>query len=663
MEKSKKQENAVQKPAAKREFHFTPLQSRLLGWGFPALAAIAGLLYALPMPGAVGESGFPFDDGYAVLAFARTLLETGSYSYHAGAAATSGVSAPLQVLLLAITGVVTGDGVTASMLLGIVSFAAIAGLTFLLGLRLFRNNEWIAAAAALLVTLSPQMASAAVSGLPTLLLTALLLTSAYFYFARRSMLFFLFAGLALWVRPDALVFFLAAIMHLLYSHLAVKKENKPSFEGERAVTGRETALGGILYLLLVAGYAAFNLLLSGSLFVNPVAAKMAYYANATSAYSTEVWRFFTQSWEVAIVLFAMFGLVMIGVDIIRRRSVPLLMTAAFIVGTVAAYGLLFPIILDNHALLPTLPFFALIGAWGLWRAFNMLAEGLPLPFMRTVSLSLTALIVAAAAVMAIIDWSAYREVHFRSVRYVLDRSVAASKWISTNTPEIARVATQFSGAVSYIGNRSILDLNGKLTPSVIEDMGSMAALVAKIRKSSVQLVATQRDAFEVVNTNPVFSSDPTQPGLTEVFFYAPGRTHLMSQTASSLNIQAAQLMRQKRWQDAAMVLQRSFKEDPYSCRTSTLYGLTVLQLGDTANARTYLGQALTLHGEYAPAMVPLADILVQNKEFEQGIRLLEQALEINPSSAQARMSLRAAIEARRTDSLEARGIHTYTFIR
>ncbi|MFA6233608.1 MAG: hypothetical protein WC824_05380 [Bacteroidota bacterium] len=652
------------RPAAK-EFNFTRIQRRLLTWAFPALAMVAGLLYALPMAGTVGENGFPFDDAYTALTFARNLLEHGAYSFFGStgvtSGVTSGVTAPLQVFLLALIGFVTGEGITASFILGIASFAAVAGLTFLLGLRLFRDREWIAAAAALLIVLSPQMASAAVSGLPTLLLTALLLASGYFYFARQTMLFFLFAGLALWVRPDALVFFLAAIVHLLYSHLAVTQEHKPVFEGERAVTGRETAIGAIVYLLLAAGYVVFNIALSGSIFVNPVSAKMTYFANASSAFTSEIWKFYSHSWAAAVMLFAMFGSLMIAAAMVRRRSAPLLMSAAFVVGSIAAYGFLFPIILDDHTLLPTLPFFTLIGVWGIWYVFDLIAAALPLPFMRFVARSFVTVIVAIAAVIAVIDWSAYRHVHYRSVRYVLDRSVAAGRWIGANTPEDVRVATHLPGAVSYYGDRYVVDVTGKLTPALIEHMNSMAELVAMLRKNRVQFVAAQRDVFEVVNTNPVFSSDPTQPGFTEVYPYTPGRTHLMSQTASSLNLEAAQLMARKQWREAAAVLQRSFKEDPYSSRTSTLYGLAILQLGDTLNARTYLGQALMLHGEYAPAMVPLGDILVRQKEYTQGIRLLEQASELNPASVQARSSLRAAYQARRTDSLAARGIYSYTF--
>ncbi len=664
MEKSKRTTKKTPSASAARPaHHFPAMQRRILAWTFPALAIVAGLLYTLPMTESVGETGFPFDDAYTALTFARNLAESGAYTAHPSAPATSGLTAPLQVFLLVLTGFITGEGATASFVLGIAAFAAVAGLTFLLGLRLFRDREWIAAMAALMIVLSPHIASAAVSGLPTLLFTALVLASAYSYSARRSILFFLFAGLALWAHPAALVFSLAAMVHLLYNHFAVREEYRPVFEGEPANARRETAIGGILYLILVAGYAAFNFILSGSFFVNPVAAKLTYYADAGSGFLSEMWRFYTQSWAAVFVLFAMFSLAAIAIDVARRRSAPLLMSAAYVVGTIAAYGLIFPIILDHHTLLPTLPFFALLGAWGVWRAFDLMAEALPLPFMRSLSYFLVAAVAAVAVVEAVLDWTGYREAHFRSVRYVLDRQVAAGRWIAANTPADARVATHLPGAVSYYGNRNLLDFTGKLTPSVTEYMNSMAQLVAEIRRSKVTYVAARRDEFEVVNANPVFSSDPAQPGVMEVFAYVPGRTHLMSQTASALNAEAVRLMGQRRWSEAAAVLQQSFEADPYSCRTNTLYGIAVLQQGDTANARTYLSQALLLHAEYAPAMVPLGDILVAKKEYEQGLRLLDQAVTLNPQSVQAQASLRAAQQAKRTDSLAARGIHEYTFVR
>ncbi|MDX9759947.1 MAG: tetratricopeptide repeat protein [Bacteroidota bacterium] len=642
-----------------REHQRSPRQQMIVAWVLPACAVIAALLYAVPLPGQAGGMGFPFDDAYIVLTFARNLVDFGAYSAHASDAVTSGPIAPLQVLLVSVVGLVAG-GMRASLLIGIASFAAVVALTFGIGIRLFRTRPWLAAMAGLLMVLSPRMASAAVSGLPTMLLTALLLAAAYSYITRRSLLFFLFAGLAVWTHPAALVFVLAAVLHLLYNHLVVNRDLRPRDMEGRAVSGRRTAIGGVLFLCLVAVYVLVNFLLSGTLFPNPVAAKMAYYDGAGAGYWKEVWLFFTREGWGALVLFATVGLVFAVVDVIRRRPLPIAMSAAVVVGVVLAYGVLYPVLLDHHALLPTLPFFTLLGVWGLDRGVAALARALPLPFMPRLATTLAMLILVAAGVLALIDWPGYRTAHFRSVRYVLVRDAAAGQWIAKNTPRNVRVATHLPGSISYYSGRAIFDITGRLSPELIPHMGDMVALVERLRGSGVHVIAARRDQLEVVNSNAVFSSDPTQSDVMEVFFYAPGRTHLMSQSASALNAEAARLMSARKWAEARAVLQRSFKADPYSSRTSTLYGLTLLQLGDTATARTYLGQALLLHAEYAPAMVPLADILVRNREFDQALRMLEQALDINPSSVQVRASLREAQEAKRKDSLRAAGIHTFT---
>ena len=660
MEKSKKKDGPSNIGNAWRQM--SPKLKLALGWSFPLLAVLSSLWFVIPLQGMAGGMAFPFDDAYTTLTFARNLVEYGAYSSHAADGVTSGPIAPLQVLLVALIGMVTG-GVRASLLIGIGSFAAVVGLTFALGLRLFRERNWVAAAAALLLVFSPRLAGAALSGLPTLLLTALLLASAYFYFSRRSLLFFLFAGLALWTHPVSLVFMIAAITHLLYNHVVVKKELRPALEGERPVTGRQTAIGAVIYLLLVAGYGVFNFALSGTFFPNPVSAKLAYFAGAGTDYFEQVWRFLTGEGWGAVLLFAVFGLVFAAVDALRRRSLPVLMSAAFVIGVLLAYGLLFPVIMDHHTLLPLLPFFALLAFWGLSRSADLLDTALPFAFMPRLTGVLILLVIVVAHVLSTGGQSTYRRAYYRTVQYVLERDVAAAKWIAKNTPLNVRVATHLPGAVSYFGGRAVFDITGKLSPEVIPHMGSMAELVAALRKTGVHVVAARRDQLEVVNTNAVFSSDPRLPDVMEVFFYAPGRTHLMSQSASALNIEASRLMTLGRWRDAMPVLQQSFKEDPYSCRTSTLYGLTLLQLGDTVNARTYLGQALTLHGEYAPAMVPLADIMVRSGEYDQAIRMLEQALAVNPSSVQAEASLREAREAKRKDSLGAAGVHTFTFTR
>ncbi|MBR9977059.1 MAG: tetratricopeptide repeat protein [Bacteroidetes bacterium] len=641
----------------------SPRLRLIFGWLLPLLAITAAFIYVLPMPGAAEERGFPYDDAYTAMSYARTMVEHGSYAAHSEAAATSGVTAPLQVLLLAVLYMIVGDMVTAGLFLGIASFAVVVVLTFLLGLRLFRNQQGFAVVAAVLLLLSPRMAAAAVSGLPTLLFTALILASAYFYMSRRSIPFFLFAGLALWTHPAALVFVLAAIAHLFYNHLLVGEDLKPRSQDGRTVSGRETAIGAVVFLFLLTAYAAFNLVLSGNFFVNTVSAKMAYYAGATSEFTSGVWQFFTRYGWAPIILFALFGLSAVVVDAIRRRPLPILMSMLFLVGMIAAYAVFHPILHDSHTLLPALPFFALLGMWGLHHIHALLTRALPLPMFRMLSLAFVVLVVTTATLFSVIDWPVYREGHYRAFRYVLHRDIAAARWIEANTPPDATIATHLPGAITFHGRRPVLDITGELSPSMLPAIGSMSELVSELRQRDIQYVAARRNHLEVVNSNPLFTSDATQADIMEVFAYTPGRTHLMSQTASALNVEAARLMQRADWPGAVRILQRSFKEDPYSSRTSTLYGLALLQLGDTANAQSYLSQALALHDEYAPAMTPLADIHVQQKRFDEGIRLLEKALEINPQSSQSQSSYRAAVRAKREDSLRAQGVHTFTFTR
>ncbi|MBN1446927.1 MAG: hypothetical protein JXA28_03265, partial [Bacteroidetes bacterium] len=323
------------RPAPRKEtpppvavFGFSETYRRLLTALFPLIAVVSGLYYTLPMEALIEETGLPLDAAYIPLVFARSLLEYGAYSFHATDMITSGALAPLQVLLLAGIALFTSDGITASFILGIASFAVMAGLTFRLGLLLFPDRQWLAACAALVIALAPRFGSAAVAGVPTMLFSALILASATAYFARRSVLFFLFAGLALWVKPDALLFLLAAIVHLLYNHLAVPARNKPDSVPGTAVTGRQTGIGALLFLLLAAGYAVFNAALGTGVFPLPFLSELAYYSGSIGAFLSEVLRFFTFSWSGVLLLFTLLAVVYLVVDLVRRRPLPILMSAA-----------------------------------------------------------------------------------------------------------------------------------------------------------------------------------------------------------------------------------------------------------------------------------------------------------------------------------------------
>jgi cytochrome c-type biogenesis protein CcmH/NrfG len=655
--KSGKSQETASKPFAL--LVFSTLQRRLLSALFPLMAVVAGLVYILPMTAASGGPGLPFDESYVSLSFARTLLEHGVYAMHQADTATTGVVAPLQVLLLAVMGLFSSDGVLLTFILGVLGFAVSAWLMFRLALLLFRQQQWLAVAAALMFVLSPRLASAAVAGLPTILLIVLLLASATAYFGRRPLLFFLFAGLALWIRPDAIVFLLAAVVHLIYSHAGVSPALRAEQSTGRPVTAGETRIGALLYLLLLAGYVAFNFVVGDGLLPNAVSATMAYYSHMITDYTGELTTFFSYSWSSLLLVFGLFGLLPLAAALLRRRPAPLLMSTVYVLGSILLFAVFHPVIRDYYVLLPTLPFFILIGVWGIARLTGFLVDFLP--YLRTPALLAAFGLVIASAGMALSDWNSFRTAHYDTVKHILDRHVKMGLWASFNTPRDARIATNVPGTISYYGERSVLDMKGAVSPEVLPLIGNLPALLNVIEEKKVAYLITTREEFEIVNINPLVTSDINEPGIIEAFRYVPTRTHIMSQSASALNMEAVQLMQEKRFDAAKLTLERSLREDPLSSRSHTLLALVNLQRQDTSAAIDQLRKALVEHPHYAPAMVPLGDILIARRDWDGGLELLENAVRLFPQSAQAQASLDAAKKAREDEALRERGGSTFSF--
>src|SRR5690606_21061053 len=123
--------------------------------------------------------------------------------------------------------------------------------------------------------------------------------------------------------------------------------------------------GAVLGILLIAGYGLFNMTMSGGFFPNPVAAKLKYYAAASSDYWGDTLRFYTSSAHAALVAFACIGVVALLWGILHRRLQPVFMAVAYIAGTLLAGWLIFPFVLSMHTLFATIPFFLLLSLWGI----------------------------------------------------------------------------------------------------------------------------------------------------------------------------------------------------------------------------------------------------------------------------------------------------------
>jgi hypothetical protein len=625
--------------------------------GAALFALAAGLLYIIPMRGMAGAPGFPLDDSWIPLTLARNLREFGAYSFFERDMVTSGSTSPLYVFLLALLGLFTSSEFIPTFLIGIGSFMAAAFFLVRLGRQVFAGEQWLAAVAVALFILLPKLQSASASGMATMLYVALVTAAACRWFARKPAHAYFLAGLALWVRPDALVFLAALALDALYKGRFAGDPKAASTAGDARGWNRSSVTGAVVCTVLVVAYVGFNLLLGGGVFPNPVAAKIAYYGGAERAvYLKGVFGYYAYSVAAVFLPFVLGGLIVIAIDIVKRRPVRMLLPAAYLVGTVLAYGIFLPVLRDDgRYLAPTLPFFLLIGIWSLKRFTAMLAELVPAAGMRVALRYFAFGVFLLAGIVGLSMFGKIRTEHYRAVRYVRDRQVAAARWVSDSTARSAVVATHSIGAMGYYGRRRMIDMIGIATPEMIPSIGNLQDLEVFLKGRKTDYIATLREQFEVVNVNPLFTSDPNTPEVMEVFRFISGRTHVMAQPASALNVQAARLMQARMDREAALALKESYRLDPMSSRTSTLLGVCLLNLKDTAQAITFLDQAILLHPDYAPAMLPLGDVFINKKDYRAAVSLLQRAVELNPKSQNARASLKRALDMREIDSLRAAG--------
>lgn len=181
-----------------------------------------------------GYFGFPLDDAWIHLQFAKNLHDYGTFSYYKNEMVTSGSTSPLYTLILALGFFCTHDEMILSYFLGVAFL--LAGAFFLFRIIVEDVNDvFMAAAAALLFLLEPRLQWIALSGMETTLFVALTLATLYYYKRKKPVMIGIGCGLLVWTRPEGLVLACALAIDLLYHTYA------PSTGKERK-KGREVKL-------------------------------------------------------------------------------------------------------------------------------------------------------------------------------------------------------------------------------------------------------------------------------------------------------------------------------------------------------------------------------------------------------------------------------------
>lgn len=594
------------------------------------LAAGAVMAYLISGHAAAvnGRHGFPLDDPWIHLQFAKNFHDFGSFSYFRREMVTAGSTSPLYTFLLALGFVYKLDEMLMSYILGTLFLA-------LSGWYIFRIASWqmgsalMGLGAALLLVLEPRMQWAALSGMETTLFIFLLLGTLYHYQAKHPILFGVFSGLLIWSRPEAVILYGALAADFMYHHYLVpgSKRRKPvaPTESPFAWLKRPIVIGGIIAGL----YMLFNLSLSGSVFPNTMAAKLAYYGRGTATgFPASVFHFFSDGHMIVAAVLALAGIVAIVLSLLRRRTQPYFVVLLFPLGLFVAYWMKLPYLYqEGRYMMPVLPFVILLALYGVkliisaeWNFSRVLRKG-------NLAVILPLGLIVVMGTMFGMQSYAKRTDFAATCKYISDRQVQTGRWLLNNTPKDAVIATHDIGAIAFYSRRKIVDMVGLVSPEMIERIGNLDALRKFLIENKVTHVAVLRNWFEVVNQRPLFVTGDREPGeIMEVFKFDPQRTHFTPQHVTQAASVAGQYLYQGQFDRAGQILQQAIRIDPANSKLHHLAGTLFLGSGNADEASRQFEEALRLNPDFIEARIGLAQVATSKGRKDEAVSLLNGIL-------------------------------------
>ncbi|MBI2620160.1 MAG: tetratricopeptide repeat protein [Ignavibacteriales bacterium] len=595
--------------------------------------------------------GFPLDDPWIHLQFAKNLHQYGSFSYYQDEMVTSGSTAPLYTLLLAAGFFFTNNELILSYVLGIL-FSLLAVVYFYRLLEiLFPTKTLYAFAGTLLLVLEPRLQWAGLSGMETSLFIFLILATSYYWMKRAPVATGLFGGMLLWTRPEAIILFVALGADLVLARIAVSREGKKT-ESSRAGTLQWLFPTLAVLGALGAGYVLFNYLLSGSLLPNTYAAKVKYYAHGGGMYPSRVLQFLSDGHLIVFSVLAAAGIAQTVTSVIRRRPAIILVPLLFSVGMFLAYWIKLPYLYQNgRYLIPILPFILLLGLVGMDWLLTVAGRTIRLGEQQRKALTVV-LFLYLGIHFLVGSWES-RALYQDFCKYISDRQVRTALWIRDHLPGNAVVATHDVGAVAYYSERRIVDMVGLISPEMIENIGHLDRLKAFLIRGGVTHLALLRNWFEVVNVNPVFQTNEQTPEIMEVFEFDPDKAHFTSSQVGKLTDVGWQFLVRGNVVQGVTLVERAVQLDPNSSRARHRFGWGLMMIGRLDQAEEELNKALELHPTNWEARFALAQVSLRRNRPREAIGRLEQLTKDKPDMVPAYQAL-AQIYAQTGDTARAR---------
>lgn len=445
--------------------------TRWLDRGLIAAAFAGATLYTAWVEARATAIGFPLDDAWIHLQFARNVAEGHGFSFNPGVP-SSGSTAPLWTLLLACPIAVGVPPLAAAKILGL-AFALLSALAAGALTQHLTGSRAAGLLAGLAVALTPRMVWAGLSGMEVALYTALstLAVLAYARAAgsgRSGLTWGILAGLAGWARPETFVIGPVLALGWVLSSGRV--------EGTRRLA-KGWWLPLAAWTLLLAGFMAFNYALGGRPLPNTYYAKT--YGMGT------VLGLAAGRWSDALYDAVRFPFRFLD-DIVRwlAEQGPWLFGAA-VPGVLAALGRFGPPVRPGAGAILAILLVAPVAKGlvapepvllvhdgryvGHLLVLGIVICAIGFDALRRLTRAGRAVVVLAVAALIQLGGAAVRGAgqYAAEVRNINDLQIRTAHWLAAHTSPDARVATNDIGAIAFFSRRHILDTEGLVSPEAI----------------------------------------------------------------------------------------------------------------------------------------------------------------------------------------------------
>ena len=473
-----------------REFmHFTLPGRKVIGQ--LALASVLSLVFYLAASALKYRIGFPLDDSWIHLTYARNLALHGEWAFQPGKP-SAGSTAPLWTALLSIGFFLKLAPYIWTYFLGTLLLLGMGLLGEMVVRRISPAYQsrfpWVG----LFLTLEWHLVWSAASGMETLLhaLVVTLVLGMLMIGSRRFMTLGLLAGLCVWVRPDGITLLGPIAVHALAGNGSGKKR------------WQDLSLSLVGFASLFAPYLLFNLILDGSPMPNTFYAKQAEYA-AWQARPLE-----SRLGALALQFLAGPCLVIFPGSVawlimsLRKRDWSTLACFIWFAGYLLLYVERLPVYQHGRYIMPAMPVFFL---WGLAALMEFLSSNKFGRYHWIISTGWKSLVGA----LSVVFWLVSANTYANAVALIESEMVVSAKWVAENVPPDEIIAAHDIGALGYFDEHELIDLAGLVSPEVIPFIRNEEKLAEYLDTQGVRYLIAFPDFYPQLSqqAEPAFITD------------------------------------------------------------------------------------------------------------------------------------------------------------